>query len=179
MPSKALIVAAILAFSTSISIAAPVPQLAGEGAACNSIFSSTDNGIGYGVENAEDNLAGTVATVPGARRRRQLAGEGAACNSILSQTDNGVGHGIENAEENTANLIATTGLKFSRQLDKIANGAQALSEAAKTGAATSALTGALDTIDGSSTSGAANIGAEIGTTEDSTLETVGKAVPKM
>ena len=37
----------------ALVLAAPIPQLAGEGAACNSILSSTDNGVGYGIENAE------------------------------------------------------------------------------------------------------------------------------
>ena len=48
------VAAAILAFTFSGVLAAPLPQLAGEGAACNSVLSSTDNGVGYGVENAED-----------------------------------------------------------------------------------------------------------------------------
>ena len=53
MPSitKSLILLAALQAFTAI--AAPIPQLAGEGSACNSILSSTDNGIGYGLENAE------------------------------------------------------------------------------------------------------------------------------
>jgi len=38
-------------------------QLAGEGAAANSVLSSTDNGVGFGVENAEVNLAGDVTAV--------------------------------------------------------------------------------------------------------------------
>jgi hypothetical protein len=53
MPSitkSLLLLAALQAFTT---LAAPIPQLAGEGAACNSVLSSTDNGVGYGVENAE------------------------------------------------------------------------------------------------------------------------------
>ena len=95
-------------------LAAPVPQLAGEGAACNSVLSSTDNGVGYGVENAEDNTANTIKST-GAKVRRQLAGEGAACNSILSSTDNGVGYGVENAEDNTANTISSTGVRRARR----------------------------------------------------------------
>jgi hypothetical protein len=53
MPSitKSLLLLAALQVFTSI--AAPIPQLAGEGAACNSVLSSTDNGVGYGIENAE------------------------------------------------------------------------------------------------------------------------------
>jgi hypothetical protein len=105
------IASAILLFSTGI-LAAPVPQLAGEGAAANSILSSTDNGVGFGIENAEDNTANLISSVKGGvpavpKIARQLAGEGAAANSILSSTDNGVGFGIENAEDNTANLITS------------------------------------------------------------------------
>lgn len=48
------ICAAIIACLAANVLAVPVPQLAGEGAACDSVLSSTDNGVGYGVENAED-----------------------------------------------------------------------------------------------------------------------------
>lgn len=64
----------------------------------------------------------------------QLAGEGAACNSALSSTDNGVGYGVENAEDNTAYTIKSSGGKLRRQLDKIANGASAVGDAAGAGA---------------------------------------------
>lgn len=53
MPSIAKSLLLLAALQVFTSIAAPVPQLAGEGAACNSILSSTDNGVGYGTENAE------------------------------------------------------------------------------------------------------------------------------
>lgn len=98
MPSISKIALTLL--SLSYVLAAPLPQFAGEGAAANTIFSDTDNGVGYGFENAEDNIAGNIATVKGAfpAVRRQLAGEGAAADSILTDTDNGVGYGTENAE---------------------------------------------------------------------------------
>lgn len=181
----------------STAIALPVPQLAGEGAACDSILSQTDNGIGYGVKNAEDNVAGNISSLKSLIPRffrRQLAGEGAACNSIFSSTDNGIGYGIKNAEDNIANTIkAGSGSSNGggtgstpppppphpkRQLDKIANGFQDIANAAGAGAATSPLTQILDTIDGESTGGAANLGASIGQTEESTLEQIGSAVPK-
>lgn len=84
MRLTASIAAAILAFTATGVLAAPVPQLAGEGAAANSILSSTDNGVGYGIENAENNIAGNIGTVkaaapalPAVRAiKRQLAGEG-------------------------------------------------------------------------------------------------------
>ena len=115
----------------------------------------------------------------------QLAGEGAASNSVFSSTDNGVGHGLENALNNLAALItsAKSGTSTARsldrrQLDKIAKGVQQLSNAVGTGSATSALTGELVTADGQSTSGAANLGAQVGSTEESVLEGAGNATPK-
>lgn len=185
-------VALLSAVLASTVVALPVPQLAGEGAACNAILSDTDNGVGYAVEDVEDNVAGVIQSIPHSLRR-QLAGEGALCNAIFSDTDNGVGHGVEDVEDNIANLIkpgssgsggtgsappAPPAMRRKRQLDKIANGLQTLSNAAGTGAATSSLTQALDTIDGLSTSGAANLGASIGQAEESTLEALGSSVLK-
>jgi hypothetical protein len=176
-------------------------QLAGEGAAANSILSSTDNGVGFGVENAEDNTANLITSVKGGvpavpKIARQLAGEGAAANSILSSTDNGVGFGVENAEDNTANLITSVkggsttggstttppppppGPKSRRQADKIANGAKAIGNAAGVSVVTDPVGNAGDSLDGTLTSGAADAGASIGKTEETTLENVGSAVPK-
>jgi len=196
----------ILLFTTA-AFAAPVPQLAGEGAAANSILSSLDNGLGYGVEDAEDNIAALITKVKGgvpavparSRVRRQLAGEGAAANSILSQLDNGLGYGIEDAEDNTAALITSIkggstgatssggsappppppGPKSRRQLDKIANGLGAVGNAAGLSAVTNPIVAAGDSIDGSLTSAAANAGASIGDAEVSTLEGIGSAIPKL
>jgi hypothetical protein len=64
-----------------------------------------------------------------------------------------------------------------RQLDKVSNGVATLSNAAGTGATTSSVTTAGDNIDGTLTSGAAAIGADTGSTEESTLEEAGSAVP--
>lgn len=115
----------------------------------------------------------------------QLAGEGKAADSLLSSTDNGIGYGVENAEDNTAALItslkgSTPGSPVRRppQLDKISNGFQILSSSAGTGGSTTSLTNSLDTIDGESTDGAANIGADAGSMEEGTLEAVGNAVPR-
>ncbi|KAF2206557.1 hypothetical protein CERZMDRAFT_103223 [Cercospora zeae-maydis SCOH1-5] len=179
----------------SFVLAAPIPQLAGEGAACNSVFSSTDNGVGYGTENALDKLAGTISGAKGSRRRRQLAGEGAACNSLFSSTDNGVGFGVENFEDglagddNQASGGSSGGAPpppppppgpgpHRRQLDKIAKGVQTLSSAIGTGPATSSTTGALADLDGEATGAAANVGAELGGSEEQTLEEVGSTLGK-
>ncbi|KAK5053876.1 hypothetical protein LTR84_001838 [Exophiala bonariae] len=129
---------------------------------------------------------------------RQLAGEGAAADSILTSTDNGVGYGIENAEDNTAALLSSSGTssgssgsgsssppppppphKSRRQADKIANGAGAILNAAGQPGAANAVTSNGDSVDGTLTSDAANTGAQIGSTEESTLEGVGKAIPKL
>ena len=188
------------------SLAAPIlkRQLAGEGSACNSIFTSTDNGIGYGVEHAEENLAKSLSSF----KQRQLHGEGEACDSILTQTDNGVGHGIENAENNVAaNIAGFTGNKVTgggtstgsgskapapapapapgkaqpkphkRQLDKIANGFGEIGQAAGIESTIDPLVTQLDSLDGTQTDGAANLGSDIGTTEVNSLEALGSAVP--
>ncbi|OQO13283.1 hypothetical protein B0A48_01511 [Cryoendolithus antarcticus] len=164
-------------------------QLAGEGAAADSILSGTDNAVGFGIEDAEDNLAGNVATVkastPAApavpQRRRQLAGEGAAADSILSGTDNAVGYGIENAEDNLAGNVTTAKAAVpvaKRQLDKIVAGAQAISDAAGTGGSISAATDAAKSDDGSLTSGAASAGQTVADVGVATAEGAGKSVPK-
>jgi len=207
---NAVIASAVLAFATG-ALAAPVPQLAGEGAAANSILSGTDNAVGYSIEDALDNTANlitktkggvpaTPAVPAGSKARRQLAGEGAAADSILSDTDNGVGYGIEDALDNTANLITSLkggstgstatggsgspppppppGPKFRRQGDKIWNGVGAVGNALGVGAVTNPIQSAGDNADGSLTSAAANAGASIGSAEESTLEGIGSAVPK-
>jgi len=182
-------------------------QLAGEGAAADSILSDTDNGVGYGIEDALDNTANLITSVKGgvpatpAKARRQLAGEGAAADSILSDTDNGVGYGIEDALDNTANLITSVkggstgstatggssgtappppppGRRFRRQGDKISNGVGAVGNALGVGAVTNPVQAAGDSADGSLTSAAANAGASIGSAEETTLEGIGSAVPK-
>ncbi|KAH7380126.1 hypothetical protein BKA66DRAFT_442445 [Pyrenochaeta sp. MPI-SDFR-AT-0127] len=139
--SKAII---SLVLATAV-LAAPTPQLAGEGAAANSIFSSTDNGVGYGIENAEDNIAGLISGLRGGANTPAAPGSGSR----------------------------------RRQLDKISNGAQAIGQALGVGSSTSGTTTVLDNVDGDLTSGAANLGAQIGQTEESTLEDLGKAVPKL
>ncbi|CZT16536.1 uncharacterized protein RCC_02370 [Ramularia collo-cygni] len=169
-------------------LALPVPQLAGEGAACNSIFSSTDNAIGFGIKNAEDKIASHISDITHLAPR-QLAGEGAACDSIFSSTDNAIGFGVKNAEDKLAGNITSVKEGITsmvkrvfdslnrRQLDKIANGFQDITDAAGVGFTTTPLTGALDGLDGTTTSIPANIGASIGDAEENILEGLGNAVP--
>jgi hypothetical protein len=198
MHFTSVIASAVLLFSTTV-LAAPLPQLAGEGAALNSIFSSTDNGIGYGVEAAEDNTADLITSIKGGStgsttpagpggppppppHRRQLAGEGAALNSIFSSTDNGVGFAVKAAEDNTADNIrkVTASLpKIPRQADKIANGLKNIGNAAGVSAVTNPVGNLGDSLDGTLTGGVADAGAQIGSTEESTLISIGKAIPKI
>ncbi|KAH7093770.1 hypothetical protein FB567DRAFT_180679 [Paraphoma chrysanthemicola] len=63
MPSPSKLIISFILLTTAIAL--PTPQLAGEGQAFDSIFTDTDNGVGYGIENAEDNIAGTVAALKG------------------------------------------------------------------------------------------------------------------
>ncbi|KAF2480916.1 hypothetical protein BDY17DRAFT_202518 [Neohortaea acidophila] len=205
------IAAAILAFAATGVLAAPLPQLAGFGSGSDSIFTDTDNGVGYGVENAEDNLAGTIAGAKGGSStpaqpgptRRQLAGVGSGSDSIFTDTDNGVGYGVENAEDNLAGNLkgespstspsqsgsgsSSSGpppppppppSKRRRQLNKVAAGEQTLANAAGVGSSTEGLTNEENTLDGDGTNGAAEVGAAIGSTEASTLENAGNQVPK-
>ncbi|OAG08835.1 uncharacterized protein CC84DRAFT_1141828 [Paraphaeosphaeria sporulosa] len=138
--SKMMLTLALL----TVAYALPTPQLAGEGAAANSLLSSTDNGL--------DTIDGQSTS-------------GAA----------DLGAQVGNAEASTLEAVGSAIPK--RQLDKISNGAQTLSNAAGTGAATSTITTGLDSIDGILTSGAANTGADLGNTEAGTLEAAGSSVP--
>ncbi|THW94048.1 hypothetical protein D6D17_08217 [Aureobasidium pullulans] len=177
MPSlnKSILILATITQAAFV-LAAPIPQLAGEGNACSSILSSTDNGIGYGIENAEDNTAALIKS--GKVGRRQLAGEGNACSSILSSTDNGVGYGVKNAEDNTAALISSS-TKPKRQADKIANGAADILSALGQNDLAQIEKNNGDTIDGQLTDDASSAGAQIGAYEEKTLEGIGKAIPRV
>jgi hypothetical protein len=109
-----------------------------------------------------------------------------------------VGYGTEDALDNTANLITSIkggstgstggagspppppppGPKFRRQGDKISNGVGAVGNALGVGVVTNPVQAAGDSADGSLTSAAANAGASIGSSEETTLEGIGSAVPK-
>lgn len=128
-------------------------QLAGEGAACNSVLSSTDNGVGYGVENAEDN---TAATLGGTSSSTTITG------------------GSSNPPPPPAK-----GPKAKRQGDKIANGLANVLTAAKLGPVADVEKNVGDNADGELTSDAANAGAQVGAAEESTLEGAGKAIPRV
>jgi hypothetical protein len=61
---------------------------------------------------------------------------------------------------------------------RISNGAAAVLDAAGANAAGDAVKTNGDSIDGELTSAAANAGAQVGSTEESTLESIGSSVPK-
>lgn len=129
-------------------------------------------------------LALILLTAASALLTPQFASKSAAANSIFSSTDNGLGYGIENAEDKTAALImsfkgSAPAAPARRQLDKVSNGFQTLSNAASNGGPTTSLTNSLDTIDGDFASGAANIGANTGALKVGTLEAAGNAVPSL
>ena len=129
-------------------------QLAGEGAACDSILSETDNGIGYGIENAEDNTA-----------------------ALISGTSSGTTTTTGGSGAAAPPPPPKKGPKTKRQGDKIANGfANILSAAGQNDLAEIEKSNG-DTLDGQLTSDAANLGAQVGAYEEKTLENAGKQVP--
>ena len=153
MPSASKLILALAIFAVATN-SLPTPQLAGEGALFDSLFTDTDNGVGHGVENAEDNLAATISGTKGTT-------------------------GSTGATGGSTAPPPPPPPPARRQLDKMMNGLQTLSNAAGTGASTTGLTTAGDNLDGTLTSGAANAGASIGGTEESTLENLGNAVPRL
>ncbi|USW54753.1 hypothetical protein Slin15195_G080720 [Septoria linicola] len=188
MHSTPAIVVAIIAYCSNVVLAAPIPQIGGEGQACGAILSDTDNAVGYGVENALDGLAGGVRG-KGTKTRRQLAGEGNACYDVLSDFDNATGYFTEDfLDTASGNQPAATGTgnngqggtgsgssagsapppppppppPHKRQLDKISNGIQAVSKALGTGSSTEAVTTAGDNIDGELIDAGTNVGGTIG-----------------
>jgi hypothetical protein len=160
--SKALLALVLI----TSAAATPIPQLAGEGAAANSILSSTDNGIGYGTENAEEKLAGNIASLK----------SGSGLGNLASSTGGATGG---SSAPPPPPPPPARGPHHRRQLDKIAKGEQDVSNAAGTGSATEAASNELINLDGQLTGSAADAGAQFGNTEVNTLETVGNSVPRM
>lgn len=87
-----------------------------------------------------------------------------------------IGATEESTLENAGSSVPT---HLRRQADKIANGFGAIGDAAGISAVSSPIQAAGDSIDGTLTDGAANAGASIGSTEESTLEGAGSAIPKL
>lgn len=155
MPSFSKTIITLLLASSAV-LALPTPQLAGEGAAADSIISDFDNASGYGVEDALDNVANNIS---------QLKGQTGTAGTTTGGSSGG-------------SQPPPPPPPHKRQMDKWAAGIQAVSNAAGTGSSTSGATDTMKNLDGELTSGAANLGAQIGNTEVQTAEGVGSSVPK-
>jgi hypothetical protein len=147
----------IILAATRVTLGAPVMnprQLAGEGNFFDSLFTDTDNGVGYGTENAEDNLA------------ELLGGTASRANGGTS----GSGGAGGNPPPPPPKMVK-------RQGDKIANGAAAdLNALGLTNEADLVKTDG-GNIDGQLTDDATNLGAQFGGDEEDILERVGNFVP--
>ncbi|KAK6008873.1 hypothetical protein QM012_000776 [Aureobasidium pullulans] len=166
MPSinKAIILLAAVS-QLALVTAAPVPQIAGFGSACNSVLTDLDNASGYSTKNIEEGLG---SDIKGANAKRQIAGFGSGCDSILTDLDNASGYATKNVEEGVGNDIK--GANSKRQLNKISNGFGDLANDAGLSAVGNPVDSEGNTIDGDGTNGAAEVGAKIGSAEESTLE---------
>ncbi|CAJ0548470.1 Ff.00g020830.m01.CDS01 [Fusarium sp. VM40] len=144
----------IILAATGVTLGAPVMkprQLAGEGNFFDSVFTDTDNGVGYGVENAEDNLA-------------ELLG------GTASRGSGSGGAGGNPPPPPPPKMVK-------RQGDKIANGAAAdLNALGLTNEADFVKTDG-GNIDGQLTDDATTLGAQFGGDEEDVLERAGNFVP--
>jgi hypothetical protein len=125
-------------------------QLAGEGQALDSLFTDVDNGVGYGTENAEDNLASDISSVTGKS-------------------------GGSTAGGSSGGSPPPPPPPKKRQANKICNGAGELT--GSLGIDSGAAVTACDNADGELTDGAANAGSTVGSTIETTLESAGNVVP--
>ncbi|KAF4454069.1 hypothetical protein F53441_3354 [Fusarium austroafricanum] len=148
----------ILAF-TSATLGAPVNkprQLAGEGDFFDSVFSGTDNGVGYGVENAEDHVAELLGGTPS-----QGGGTGG-------------GAGGPPPPPPPKKMVKKM---VKRQADKIANGAAGDLDTLHLTGPAGIVQNDGDAVDGQLTGDAATLGAQIGGDEEDFLERAGDLVP--
>lgn len=169
MTQLAKLLLALLLSANHLAVAAPVNvlvvyprQLAGEGSFFDSVFTDTDNGVGYGVENAEDNLAEALGGSPS-------RGGG-------SSSSGGSGSGGPPPPPPPPPKKRSAVLQ-ARQGNKIADGAAAVLNALGQNQVANIEDSYGNSIDGELTDGAANLGSEIGSTEESTLEGAGNDVP--
>ncbi|EWY92186.1 hypothetical protein FOYG_05771 [Fusarium oxysporum NRRL 32931] len=101
--TKLLIILAV-ASATLSAATMKLRQLAGEGSFFDSVFTGTDNGVGYGVENAEDN----AATLLVAKRQADKIANGAATDL----------HAV--GQDKAADLVQTDGDNIDGQLTQYA-----------------------------------------------------------
>ena len=112
------------------------------------------------------NQVGAIDSIDGATTS-EAADIGAAVGSTEEQSLEAVGSAVPSSVP-----------KDKRQADKIANGAGAIANAAGAGAVGDVIVSNGDSIDGTLTSDAANAGAQVGSTEEQTLESLGNSVPR-
>lgn len=109
-----------------------------------------------------------------------VGNEGDSLDGALTDGAANAGAQIGSTEETTLeNAGSSVPKKFRRQADKIANGAKAIGNAAGVSAVTDPVGNEGDSLDGALTDGAANAGAQVGSTEETTLENAGSAIPRM
>ena len=124
----------------STSLAAPIlngRQLAGTGAALDSIFTDTDNGVGYGTKNAEDNTAATISGTKPKTPKRQTdkvangfgnlanaAGAGSVASVVVPLADDADGQTTSDqadlgaqAGSDVANTLENTGSAVPRSVE--------------------------------------------------------------
>ena len=151
--------------------AAPVPQIAGFGSACNSVLTDLDNASGFATKNIEEGVGNDIAGVKGANAKRQIAGVGSGCDSVLTDLDNASGFATKNIEEGVGNDIASVkGAPSKRQLNKISDGFADLANDAGLSVVGNPVDKYGNIVDGDGTNGAAEVGADIGSAEESILE---------
>ena len=151
-PIRALLISLLI----STTIAAPLArrQLHGEGVAADALLTDTDDGVGYGTENAEDKIADNISSVTGQSAGTQTGGSTSGGNPPPPPPPPG-----------------------KRQLDKVAAGTQSIADSTGFGNEASSTTTELESVDGTLTDDAANAGTNLGAEEETTLENAGSSVP--
>ncbi|KAG4442816.1 hypothetical protein IFR05_001697 [Cadophora sp. M221] len=157
--------------SSTLVLAAPIPQGAGVGAGCDAILTDGDTGSGLLVKEAGQNAASLLKS---AGVKRQGAGVGDACNAILTDGDTGSGLAVKEAGQNLASLLKSGSAR--RQLDKAGAGTAAIISLLSPEAA-AYQEGLTDVVDGDGTSDSAVIGEQIGAIEAQAGSGAGNLVP--
>ncbi|PVH84995.1 hypothetical protein DL98DRAFT_609103 [Cadophora sp. DSE1049] len=157
----------LLALTSALVLAAPIPQGAGVGAGCD----DGDKGSGLLVKEAGQNAA---LLLKSAGAKRQGADFGDACNGILTDGDTGSGLAVKEAGQNLASLLKSAGAR--RQLDKAGAGTAAVISLLNPDAA-AYQEGLTDVIDGDGTSDSAVIGEQAGAIEAQAGSGAGNLVP--
>ncbi|KAH9224710.1 hypothetical protein DL95DRAFT_473330 [Leptodontidium sp. 2 PMI_412] len=161
----------LFVLSSTLVLAAPIPQGAGVGAGYDAILTDGDTGSGLLVKETGQNAASLLKS---AGVKRQGAGVGDACNAILTDGDTGSGLAVKEAGQHLASLLKSGGAR--RQLDKAGAGTAAIISLLSPEAA-AYQEGLTDVIDGDGTSDSAVIGEQIGAIEAQAGSGAGNLVP--